>query len=256
VRAFPISIDFDGHARAVSSASTEQATAVWRKELGELPELLGIGIDRVDYTKGIPERLAAIDRLLEERPEYVGRLTFLQVGVPSRTAIADYDSLNHALERQVQALNQKWAHGTWRPVVFVHRHVPQHELMALHLMADFCVVSSLHDGMNLVAKEFVASRYDGDGVLVLSEFTGAARELTEALMVNPFSVEEIAGAIERALEMPAIERRRRMNRMRSVVEANNIYRWAGRVLLALSEIENASEARETETASHLLAGVA
>ena len=150
--------------------------------------------------------------------------------MPSRTAIADYDNLNQALVQQVDAMNRKWGHGSWKPIVFVRRHVDQQALVALHLMADFCLVSSLHDGMNLVAKEFVASRIDGDGVLILSAFTGAARELTDALIVNPFAVDEMAEAIHQAVNMPAAERRRRMNRMRSVVAANNVYRWAGKIL--------------------------
>ncbi|MGB6941218.1 MAG: trehalose-6-phosphate synthase [Bryobacteraceae bacterium] len=237
VRAFPISIDYDEHVRMASSAAVAAASSDWWSELGRTPEILGIGIDRIDYTKGIPDRLQAIDRLLEEHPDYVGRLVFVQVGVPSRTAISDYGDLNQALAQQVDAMNQKWGHGAWKPVIFVKRHVDAQALAALHLMADFCLVSSLHDGMNLVAKEFVASRIDGDGVLILSAFTGAARELIDALIVNPFAVDEMAEAIHQAVNMPAAERRRRMNKMRSVVAANNIYRWAGEILLALSGID-------------------
>lgn len=237
VRPFPISIDFEDHARIASGPGITSAVAKWHQELGQSPELLGIGIDRIDYTKGIPDRLDAIDRLLEEHPEYVGRLVFLQVGVPSRTAIADYERLNWDLLRQVDAINLRWGHGRWRPIVFVQRQVDQTAMAALHLMADFCLVSSLHDGMNLVAKEFIASRIDGDGVLILSAFTGAARELPDALIVNPFAIDEMAGAIHQALNMPAQERRRRMNRMRGVVASNNVYRWAGKILLTLSGID-------------------
>ncbi|HTW63478.1 MAG TPA: trehalose-6-phosphate synthase [Bryobacteraceae bacterium] len=237
VRAFPISIDFDERVKMAAGSNVVAATNQWEKELGHTPEILGIGIDRIDYTKGIPDRLQAIDRLLEERPEYIGRLVFLQVGVPSRIAIADYDGLNRALMQQVELINQKWAHGCWKPIVFVRRHVEQQALVALQLMADFCLVSSLHDGMNLVAKEFVASRIDGDGVLILSAFTGAARELTDALIVNPFAVDEMAEAVHQAVNMPAEERRRRMNRMRSVVAANNVYCWAGNILQTLSGLK-------------------
>ena len=237
VRPFPISIDFDEHVKMAAGPKIGAATAKWLQELGQTPEILGIGIDRIDYTKGIPDRLQAIDRLLEEHPEYVGRLVFLQVGVPSRTAIGDYDRLNQSLVQQVDELNRKWGHASWKPVVFVRRHIDQPALVALHLMADFCLVSSLHDGMNLVAKEFVASRIDGDGVLILSAFTGAARELTDALIVNPFAVDEMAEAIHQAINMPATMRRRRMNKMRAVVATNNVYRWAGTILRTLSEIE-------------------
>jgi len=253
VRAFPISIDFEEHVKMSVSPRVSVATSDWSKEIGRPPEILGIGIDRIDYTKGIPDRLQAIDRLLEEHPDYVGRLVFLQVGVPSRTAIADYDDLNQALIRQVEELNRKWGYGTWRPVVFVRRHVDPEALVALHLMADFCLVTSLHDGMNLVAKEFVASRIDGDGVLVLSAFTGAARELTDALIVNPFAVDEVAEAIHQAINMPAAERRRRMNKMRSVVAANNVYRWAGSILLTLSGIEVGDAAYRPVAAEQRLA---
>jgi trehalose-6-phosphate synthase len=259
VRPFPIGIDAAGQAQLAASQEAAEAETGWRKVLGGTPELLGIGIDRIDYTKGIPDRLEALDRLLEERPEYVGRLTFLQVGVPSRTAVGDYEDLNAELVAQVERLNRKWSRGAWKPLVLVRRNVDQCDLAALHLMADFCIVSSLHDGMNLVAKEFVASRIDGDGVLILSEFTGAARELADAVIVNPFSVDEMAEAMFRALEMPAHERRRRMNRMRAVVSVNNVYRWAGKLIGALSAIDaGVVETGRTQTAGGplYLAGVA
>jgi trehalose-6-phosphate synthase len=247
VRPFPISIDFAGHSRLAASAEVAAATVGWLTELGQAPDLLGIGIDRVDYTKGIPERLSALDHLFEEHPEYIGRLKFVQVAVPSRTAISDYRALNTALVRQVEEVNRRWGRDFWQPVILVRRHVSQTDLMALHLMADFCLVSSLHDGMNLVAKEFVASRIDGDGVLILSAFTGAARELTEALLVNPFATEEIAGAIHRALIMPAPERRRRMNLCRSAVSANNIYRWAGKIISTLADVGGIEAGEGAET---------
>ncbi len=244
VGAFPISIDYADHERQARSEEVSCATAQWRDVIPAQTEMLGIGIDRIDYTKGIPERLQALDLLLEEHPEYVGRLTFLQVGVPSRTAIAPYDSLNCSLSAQVEFLNRKWRRGSWQPIVFIRRHIDQTALIALHLIADFCVVSSLHDGMNLVAKEFVASRVDGDGVLILSAFTGAARELSGALVVNPFAPNELLDAMHTALTMSAVERRRRMNRMRSVVADHNIYRWAGNIVLALSGIEATEPACE------------
>jgi trehalose 6-phosphate synthase len=252
VAAFPISIDFQERALRARSVGLAAAAPQWRGELGGTPEILGIGIDRIDYTKGIPERLEAIERLLQEHPEYVGRLVFLQVGVPSRTAIVAYDDLNQALVRQVDAINKKWARGSWRPIVLVRRHVDQQALTALEVMADFCLVTSLHDGMNLVAKEFVASRIDGDGVLILSAFTGAARELTDALIVNPFSIGEVADAIHRAVNMPAEERRRRMNRMRGVVAENNVYRWAGRILQNLSGIEASGAVHRQPTMEDLV----
>jgi len=237
VRAFPISIDYEEQsATAASAVSMALETAKWRREIGPTPEILGIGIDRVDYTKGIPHRLHAIDRVLSEHPEYVGRLVFLQVGVPSRTAICGYDALNQELIQLVDTINSKWRQGAWRPITFVRRHIESPALTALHLMADFCVVSSLDDGMNLVAKEFVGSRIDGDGVLLLSRFTGAAFELSDALIVNPFAIDEMAELIASAIEMPAVERRRRMNSMRAAVASNTVYDWAGGILKTMAEI--------------------
>lgn len=251
VRPFPISIDFAEHVRIAASESMAQASARWVAELGQPPEILGIGIDRMDYTKGIGERLEAIDCLLSEYPEYIGRLTFLQIAVPTRPDIAGYRNLADEVVGQVDAINAKWARGGWQPIVLIRRLIGRKDLIALHLMADFCVVSSLHDGMNLVAKEYVASRIDGDGALILSAFTGSARELDGAILVNPFAPDEIAGAIRAALVMPVQERYRRMAKMRSVVAHNNIYRWAGKFLLALSGIEIADGEYGAEPANVL-----
>jgi trehalose-6-phosphate synthase len=236
VRAFPISIDFDERSQTARGPDVSIAIAEWRALLGDMREIVGIGIDRIDYTKGIPERLEAIHLLFQEHPEYLGRLTFVQVGAPSRTAIPDYCQLDNLLCRRVKEINLMWGCGSWKPIVLFRRHLDQKTLTALHQMADFCIVSALHDGMNLVAKEFVASRIDRDGVLILSAFAGAARELTDALIVNPFASVEIAGAVHRAIAMPAEERRRRMLRMRETVQLNNIYRWAARFILALSSL--------------------
>jgi trehalose 6-phosphate synthase len=242
VRAFPISIDYEEHQEMALGGDIDDELEWWYRELDRVPKYLAIGIDRIDYTKGIPERLAALDLLLTEHPEYIGELVFVQVGVPSRIGIEDYDALNDQVVDQVNALNAKWHRGSWQPIHFIHRHLGQRTLVALHRLADACVVTSLHDGMNLVAKEFVASRYDEDGVLVLSSFTGAARELTDALLVNPFACEETAQAIHAALQMPREERRRRMVRMRSAVESNNIYRWAGKILETLLKTDTADAA--------------
>ena len=240
VRSFPISIDFENHVAEAKSGEVQAELAQWLLDLYPRPDILGIGVDRIDYTKGIPDRLNALDLLLEQHPEYRGRLVFVQVGVPSRIAIADYERLNRDLQAQVTAINDKWKTDSWKPIVFIQRHVEQSALIALHLLADFCVVSSLHDGMNLVAKEFVASRFDGDGVLILSTFTGAARELTGALLINPFHAEEVAGAMHAAIVMNPAERKRRMERMRATVESNNIYRWAGKIVEGLGSVEVAS----------------
>ena len=238
VRPFPISIDFDSHNAHAQSAAVEREMECWRKRLRLKPEhVIGIGIDRIDYTKGIPERLRSIDSLLARCPEYRERLLFVQIGVPSRTHIREYKALNDELESLADEVNWRWGTRTWAPIVFLQGQYNTEQMMGLHRLAKFCVVNSLHDGMNLVAKEFVASRFDEDGVLVLSQFAGAAKELTDALLVNPFSVEANTEAIRQALDMPFEERSRRMHRMRGHVASNNIYRWAGKFLYALLRFE-------------------
>jgi alpha,alpha-trehalose-phosphate synthase [UDP-forming] len=237
VRPFPISIDFDQHIETAQSPRVEQQIDHWREQLGLENELLGIGIDRIDYTKGIPERLRAIDRFLELHPDFRDRLVFVQIGVPSRTHIRHYQELDGEIDGLVERINWKWCSNNWRPIVYLKQQHSPIEMIALHRMADFCIVSSLDDGMNLVAKEFVASRTDEDGVLILSNFTGAARELTSAVLVNPFSIDEMAEAISIALTMPEDDRRKRMQKLREAVSQNNIYRWAGKFLSALLKFD-------------------
>lgn len=233
VRAFPISIDFDEHSRKAQSPQVSRLIEDWRRRLGPT-EFLGIGIDRADYTKGIPEKLLGLDYLFQRHPEYIGRLRFLQIGAPSRIGSSGYPRLNQKILDLASEVNQRWERRGWRPVEFVHEHVEMPTLMALHRMANFCLVTSLHDGMNLVAKEFAASRADESGALILSSFAGAAKELTSALLVNPFSASEIAKAIDYSLSMTVEEQQLRMRQMRSTVRINNIYRWAGRIVLELS----------------------
>jgi trehalose 6-phosphate synthase len=237
VRPFPISIDFEAHEAAAASPAVEREMERWRQQLRLADEVLGIGIDRIDYTKGIPERLRALDRFLERYPAYRQRLLFVQIGVPSRTHVRQYQVLDDEIDGLVEEINWKWGRDSWRPIVYLKQQHSSIQMMGLHRLADFCVVSSLDDGMNLVAKEFVASRADEDGVLILSRFTGAARELTRAVLVNPFAEEELIGAIHQVVEMPADERRKRMRKLREIVAANNVYRWAGKFLSELLRFE-------------------
>jgi trehalose 6-phosphate synthase len=211
-------------------------------------------VDRIDYIKGIPERLRAVDRLLVLHPEFRGKFCFVQVGAPSRVHIGNYRALNEELEALVAEINWKHGDDSWRPIVFLHEHCGPREIFTLYRLAAGCVVSSLHDGMNLVAKEFVAARTDEQGVLVLSQFTGAARELAEALQVNPYSVDEMAEAYRRALTMPAEEQRTRMRRMRRQVEDNNIYRWAGMLLSEAGKLVGGMPAEQAIRAPHALNG--
>jgi trehalose 6-phosphate synthase len=233
VRPFPISIDYDAHVELAQTAKVENEMARWRLRIGLKDKLLGIGIERLDYTKGIPERLRAIDYFLEHNAEYRERLVFVQIAVPSRAHIPQYQRLDEEVDRITEQINWKWSTDDWRPILLLKEHHNQIEMIALHRLANFCIVSSLHDGMNLVAKEHVASRCDEDGVLILSQFTGTARELTDALLVNPYSMEAMADAIRLALELPESERCKRMQKMRAAVANNNIYRWAGKVFSAL-----------------------
>jgi len=237
VHPYPIGIDFDEHNEVAESEQVCAQMDRWREELSLHGKLLGIGIDRLDYTKGIPERLRYLDRFFELNPKYRGKLLFVQIAVPSRSSLPPYRQTEAEVDSLITKINLRWGNSAWQPVVLLKRHYTQTEMIALHRLAQFCVVSSLHDGMNLVAKEFVASRVDEDGVLVLSNFTGASRELKDALIINPFSIEEGAQSYLDALTMHSDERRRRMLRMREIVEQNNIFGWAGKFLSDLCRID-------------------
>jgi trehalose 6-phosphate synthase len=195
-----------------------------------------LGVDRLDYTKGILERLLAVEELIEQHPWHWERLTMVQIAAPSRTRIPSYADLKKKVEDEVRRINQRYQTSRWKPIVLIYRHCSHDEVSRWYRAADICLVTSLHDGMNLVAKEFVAARDDEDGVLVLSKFTGAAVELRDALIVNPYDIESVAEAIHRGLDMPRAERRERMQQMRRQVMEHNIYRWAAMVLGDLREV--------------------
>lgn len=229
VKPFPISVD-PGQGESHSEESIHLEATQVRKQYGLEGKKLILGIDRVDYTKGIPERLLAFEALLTRHPELVGQVRLIQIGAPSRTHIANYRDLHQEIETLVDRINWKFGSGHETPILFLNRHADQDEVQLWYRLADVCLVSSLHDGMNLVAKEFVAARQDEEGVLVLSRFTGAARELGDALLINPFDISEMANILAKALFMPLAEKQRRMRSMRAKVEDNNIFRWAGMLL--------------------------
>ncbi|HWY59947.1 MAG TPA: trehalose-6-phosphate synthase [Terriglobales bacterium] len=242
VKPFPISVDFQeisSSPRSGESPYTERVDLL--RGLGVSASFLGVGVDRVDYTKGILERFLAVERLLEKHPIYQNRFTFVQIGAPSRTHIKRYHDLLGEVESEADRINWRFQRGSWRPIVFLKHHFSHEEVEKYYRAADVCMVTSLHDGMNLVAKEFLAARDDEQGVLVLSRFTGAARELSDALIVNPYDTEQMAEAIRIALELPAEERQARMRRMRSVVQEHNVYRWAGNLIAELSNVRLAPE---------------
>ncbi|MBK7857881.1 MAG: trehalose-6-phosphate synthase [Archangiaceae bacterium] len=230
VRAYPISIDWPNRWAREAPSVAECRSTVWA-ELGLKPDaLLGVGVDRLDYTKGVEERLLAVERLLERFPAFRGRFTFAQLAAPSRTAIERYHQLNESVEALAARINQRFGSGRYRPIALLRAHHEPPAVFKYYRAADLCYVSSLHDGMNLVSKEFVAARDDERGVLVLSSFTGAARELTEALIVNPYDLEEASGALAAGLSMSLEDQAHRLRAMRAYLSDFNVYRWAGRML--------------------------
>jgi trehalose 6-phosphate synthase len=245
VRPYPVSVAFEGPLRVVNAgdgtlAEDEEEIAFARTELlreyGVKAESLVLGVDRMDYTKGIVERLLAIEQLLEEHPWHRERMTMVQIAAPSRTRISSYANLGRQVEETVERINTRYQTAHWKPIVLINRQCSHAEVARWYKAADVCLVTSLHDGMNLVAKEYVAEREDDNGVLVLSKFTGAAVELHDALIVNPYDISGVAEAIHEGLEMPRGEQHRRMRRMRRQVMEHNIYRWAASVLGDLREL--------------------
>ena len=236
VRPFPISTDFAELAKQTESEEVKTES----RRLRALREIRGrrvcLGLDRLDYTKGIPERLWAFERLLCKYPHLRRKVVFVQVGPESRTAIPRYRALNEEIVRLVSELNRKYGSPDWVPVVLLRQHLSLTRVLAWYRLAEVCVVSSLHDGMNLVAKEYVAAKNDGEGALVLSRFTGAARELDQALLINPYDTETFADTLATALNMESEERAARMQRLRDTVKSNNIYRWAGKILTTLASL--------------------
>jgi len=246
VRPFPISVDPDLAAEYLGSGWESRAAAFRRKHrLGDRPLL--VGVDRVDYTKGIPERLCAVELLLREHPEWAGKFHFLQVGAPSRIHLAAYREVQEQIHDLVESINWRFGTANWKPIVFLDEHVDQETITLFYRMAAGCVVTSLHDGMNLVAKEFVAARDDEQGVLVLSRFAGAALELEDALIVNPHDARRTADALLLSLTMSATEQRQRMRRMRRQVNDQNIFRWAGMLLSEVAKLAPDGEEEPIES---------
>jgi trehalose 6-phosphate synthase len=243
VRPYPVSVAFDGGgqpAAELMGEEREQERAAERQQLlgrfGARAERLALGVDRLDYTKGIVERLEALGQMFEDHPWYRERLTMVQIAAPSRTRIASYADLRIRVEQTVERINLLYQTAHWRPIILIEQQCSHDEVRRWYRAADLCLVTSLHDGMNLVAKEFVAARDDEDGVLVLSKFTGAAVELRDALLVNPYDIVGVAEAIFSGLEMSPAERRERMHRMRRQVMEHNIYMWAAKALGDLREV--------------------
>ena len=234
---FPMGIDAESF-RKMSEAPGVAAEALTLKDNGNLKLL--VGVDRLDYTKGIPRRLLAYERMLEAHPDLREGVRLVQVAVPSRTNVEAYQEIRALVDGLVGRINGAFGTPRWVPVHYIYRGLSEPELVALYRAADVMLVTPLRDGMNLVAKEFVASRIDGDGVLVLSEFAGASWELPEAIQVNPYDVEATAESYYRALTMAAEERRARLAPLRARVEAYDVHRWTASFLEQLETITRAA----------------
>lgn len=236
VRSFPISVE--GHLdRTDAAGALGRQIEQLKKEFELEDKIVGVGVERIDYTKGIIERVLAIDRFLEKYPQYKKKFVFIQLAAPSRTHIKRYHDLIAEIDELVEQKNWKYREDSWKPIIYLRKHFSADEITPFYRMGDFCIVSSLHDGMNLVAKEYVAAKADLNGALILSQFTGAARELTDAILINPYSIEEFSDSIKLAIEMPQGEKKRRMENMRKVVSENNVYRWAANIITELTALK-------------------
>ncbi len=232
VKPFPISIAFTQKDLKIRTPKIKPSQLL--AEFGIKATHMGIGVDRVDYTKGIVEKLLAIERFFEKYPEYLGKFTFVQIGAPSRTELKSYSDIMNSIVSESERINLRFKSKKWKPVLLLNQYHSQNEIAPFYSSADFCMVSSLHDGMNLVAKEFVASRNHNDGSLILSRFAGAARDLQGALIVNPYDIEQSAEAIKSALDMTIEEQHLRMIQMRQEILKHNIYLWAANLVKAMA----------------------
>ena len=236
VRPFPISVDASDEEPGASEETAYETRSSLLKGLDVEAIFLGVGVDRLDYTKGILERFLAVERFLEKYPQYQGQFTFVQIGAPSRSHLKRYHDLQAEIEEEAGRINWRFQKDKWKPIVLLTRQHSHKEIQPYYKAADLCLVTSLHDGMNLVAKEFVAARSDECGVLILSIFTGAARELRDALQVNPYDIDQTAEAIRAALEMEPADKQARMQRMRRAIREHNVYQWAGNLIAELCEL--------------------
>jgi trehalose-6-phosphate synthase len=243
-----------GHGKDAGRQTEKMHTAVHR-ELGIEGLHMLLGVDRMDYTKGIVERLLAVENLLEEHPWFLEKIAFVQIAAPSRTHIPSYVELAERVRQTVERINKRFETPKWKPVTLIDRQCSHEEVARYYEAAEVCVVTALHDGMNLVAKEYLANKRDCDGVLILSRFTGAAQELRDALLVNPYDIQQVGEAIRTALEMSAGERRLRMERLRYQVKEHNVYRWAANVLTELCAVrlENENSTYPTDLPHRMLA---
>jgi trehalose-6-phosphate synthase len=237
VKPFPISIAFTLRDYE-NNMDSKSEPAELLKHHGIHAQHFGIGVDRIDYTKGLIEKFLAVERFFEKNPEYQGRFTFVQIGAPSRSLLKSYSDTINAVDNEVSRINWRFRQKHWQPILFLKKHHSHEEIMPYYHSADFCMVTSLHDGMNLVAKEYIASRNQNDGVLILSRFAGASHELHGAIVINPYDIEQAADAICLALEMPPDVQQQKMKQMRRMVMSHNVYSWASNILRTMASIQN------------------
>lgn len=250
IRAYPISIEWPPKALE-TTPSREECRLHLQQKHGIHPKCkIGVGIDRLDYTKGIVERLRSVEKLLQKDPDAIGNFVFVQISAPSRSSIPSYREFAAEVDKVVAQINADYSQDDWQPIVYLPVHHEAEEVYQYLRAADICLVTSLHDGMNLVAKEFVASRDDEQGVLILSTFAGASRELTGALIVNPYDIDQTAQALSVGLRMTPEEQRERMGLMRAFIREFNVYRWAGRMLMDASRIRLLDKLQHVRLASH------
>ena len=238
VKPFPISIAFTLKDYDNGNDSAKLEVPEILRHYGLNAKYLGIGVDRIDYTKGLIEKFLAIERFLEKYPAYQGQFTFVQIGAPSRSLLKTYADTISAVEQEANRINWKFKARNWQPILFLKKHHSHEEILPFYRSANLCMVTSLHDGMNLVAKEFIASRNQNDGVLILSQFAGASQELLGAMIINPYDIEQTADAIKSALEMPKETQHHKMKQMRRVIMGHNVYSWAADILKTMTSIQN------------------
>ena len=231
IKSFPISVAFTAGADGIPEPKSSLL-----EDMGIKTKYLGVGVDRLDYTKGILERMRGVEFFFDIYPAYKKQFTFLQIAPQTRKAVEKYRQFNDDVTREAERINKKFQDNDWQPIVLLKEHYTHEKIYPLYRSADVCLVTSLSDGMNLVSKEFIAARNDESGVLILSKFTGASRDLTGAIVINPYSAEETADAIYQSLTMPPAEQRRRMKKMRDSVKNYNVYRWAAEFIRAVTSL--------------------
>ncbi len=235
IKPYPISVANFADPKLASAITAKKEEII--SELNLEDKIVAVGVERIDYTKGLSERILAVDRFLDKYPQYKGKFVLVQLAAPSRTQIKKYHDLMSEIDELVEKINWKHSENSWNPIIYLKRHFSGEEIKPYYELADICVVSSLHDGMNLVAKEYVSAKIDLNGALILSEFAGASRELTDAILINPYSIEEFSEAFKIAIEMPREEKEKRMKLMRDIIDNNNVYKWAGSIISDLVSLK-------------------